>query len=103
MTRRERTFSGTVNDTTSVSPRTSKPNASTARPPLSGIPLAPMLRTKTPSDLHTGREVGFKLRDQETNEPRECRGVTDFHGPQTEAVLVKVGFYTRNKGVAFLL
>lgn len=70
---------------------------------LRSVSVAPVLRAEAPSNLHTGGEVGFEARYQETDEPCECCGLTNFHGPKTEAILVEVGLYTRNKSVAFRL
>jgi hypothetical protein len=44
----------------------------------------------------------FETRHQETNEPRERRDVTNFHGPKPEAILIELVLCPRNESVAVL-
>ncbi len=90
MTRRDRTFAGTVKDTISSSFNAAKPNASAARAPSIAYPLSPVFACETPSDLDAWRERRRETRHGEPDVSGEGSGTTDLNRPESPPVRVDV-------------
>ena len=107
MTRRDRSLAGTVNETISSSPRSSKPNEDRGPGRLSRVSVAPVRPREAPADLDGGHEMCLEIGPVEADEPDERRAAHDLDRPQTPSLLSdrrvdcggeRVALRTRHRG-----
>lgn len=68
---------------------------------LCGIPAAPIVGCKAPSNLDARREGRLKVWNRQADKSSKRRNAPNLDGPETKAMLIEVSFYPQCERVTF--